>query len=584
MSPRVLAVTSDGAPGSVITPILAALEASGLEVVAVDVGRAGSSGDGAMGRFVRAIAGEFADRRLERLLHEEPADVTLAFEPATIRSLTAIRDASGRPAPVVAVVGDLAPEPGWAGTTADRYLAVDDHAAVALADRGIPGERVIPVGPMVTHAFVQAASRPRSALRERFKITSGAVVLVRVAGLGYELTQQIALQLSLVEREATYIFDAGDDSEAATALRRQVPTLELSAKLFGRASDAPVYWRAADVVVARPSLASASRALCLGARFVALLDDQKRDERRASAVARRQLGAVASSPLLLSSSLETALQQSGTALEGLDGAGNVADITFLIGSQREEVLREGRAEARASTRQRVDSAAAYAEAREREAKAAGDLEDLSGGLGDLGEHGDGPAGADPVARTELDELASELRQRMTQVERIALDAQGRAARADKLAAAKNKAGDESGASAATRTADAERTRMHEALRELAELQQELSTLASARAAAPDAAGSSGASAGSSRARTRSRRGGGTGTRAPRQSVDDLLDQLKREAARGGASSGATGAGSSAKTGGGRSKKSSTRGRAPGSSVDDELAALKRKMQNQKRRK
>jgi hypothetical protein len=59
-----------------------------------------------------------------------------AFDPFTTAALTTARDAVTNPAPVIGVVGELEPGRGWGETNADRVCAIDDHAAVALAEAG----------------------------------------------------------------------------------------------------------------------------------------------------------------------------------------------------------------------------------------------------------------------------------------------------------------------------------------------------------------------------------------------------------------------------------------------------------------
>ncbi|HWM87806.1 MAG TPA: hypothetical protein VNO33_18255, partial [Kofleriaceae bacterium] len=273
--PSVLVVTSSGAPPAVVTPVLAALDAHGLTVRAIDVGRVGTRASGAAWRMLRAIVGELAERRLLRELAQNPPDVAIAFDPTSAAALAAVRDQADAPAPVVAVVPELEPQgEEWGAATADRYLTVDDHAAVALADGGVDGGRVLPVGPFCPLPYAQAGREARADLRARFKLPVGdPVVLVEVAGLGYDTTSQLALQLSLTGQRASYLFAAGDDADAATALRRQVPTLGLRAKLFGHTTDSPLLWRAADVVVARPRPSAVAKAMAVGARMVAFAPD-----------------------------------------------------------------------------------------------------------------------------------------------------------------------------------------------------------------------------------------------------------------------------------------------------------------------
>jgi len=168
-----------------VTPVLAALEASGLKVRAIDVGRVGSRSDGTLDRVMRAIVGELAERRLARELGSYPPDVVVAFDPGSTTALTLARDSATKPAPVVAVIDALAPESEWASTDADRFLVVDDEAAYALTSHGVEGARILPIGAVCEAAFAAAAKESRAALRTRFKVGSDRpVVLVEVSGLG----------------------------------------------------------------------------------------------------------------------------------------------------------------------------------------------------------------------------------------------------------------------------------------------------------------------------------------------------------------------------------------------------------------
>jgi hypothetical protein len=163
-----------------------------------------------------------------------PPDVAIAFVPHSAIALTSARDALLSPVPVIAVVGELEPSQAWSQSDADRFVAVDDIAAVALADAGVEGDRILVVGAIGERAFADAATHDRTSLRTRFKL-GGKTALVEVAGLGGELTGQLSLQLSLLDASSaiTFLFDAGSDADAAAVLRRQVPALGLRGKLFG---------------------------------------------------------------------------------------------------------------------------------------------------------------------------------------------------------------------------------------------------------------------------------------------------------------------------------------------------------------
>ena len=170
---QILVVTSAGAPAAAVVPVLAAIEAAGMRVRAIDLGGAGGGGGGVADRVRRALLGEGAERRLRRELELSPPDAAVVFDPHAALALTVVRDQSQNPAPVVAVVGDLEPGAAWAQTDADRFAAVDELAAVALADAGVEGERILIVGAIGERAFADAGALDRGALRQRFKLAAG---------------------------------------------------------------------------------------------------------------------------------------------------------------------------------------------------------------------------------------------------------------------------------------------------------------------------------------------------------------------------------------------------------------------------
>lgn len=560
-TPRVLVVTSTGASTGAVTPILAALEATELQVRAIDIGRAGSRTDGVFDWVMKPFASDFAERRLVSEMKERPPDVAVTFDAMATSMLTSVRDEAARPAPVVAVVSDLEPGQDWAATDADRYLTIDAQAAVTLADLGIDGARVLPIGAICELAFATAGKHDKKALRDKFNLGQRQVVLLHVEGLGYELAAQLILQLSLIETKALFLFDAGTDADAAAALRRQVPTLGLDAKLFGETEDAPLLWRTADIIVAKPTDSNVARAFVLGAFLISFMPD---DNRRpvATAMEERRRGTIANNALLLSSALEPWLgkRRKEDRLVGHDGAGTVADIAWIVAEERAEVLEERHAAARASTHARVNAAAGAAEAAARTSAAAGGLEDLGGGGGgifgdDLGADNDAPS-AEELAR-----LKAEVDARLNQIHKTVNEAQKSADRwAARAKQARNK-GDHDLARKADRQSDRERARMHAALAEMAQMKSEVARLeeAAARAAqAPPRRSTSG--------KRRSQAGYSGGE--PVGSVDDELSRMKRNSRRDLE---------------GELRNMKKQRAKKNASLDDELAALKRKMQNKKKR-
>jgi hypothetical protein len=567
--PQVLVVTSAGAPPGAVVPVLAAIEAAGMRVRAIDLGGAGGGGGGVADRVRRALLGEGAERRLRRELELSPPDAAVVFDPHAALALTVVRDQALNPAPVVAIVDELEPAAAWAQTDADRFAAVDELAAVALADAGVEGDRILIVGAIGERASADAAAADRAALRGRFKLApaGGAhkVALVEVAGLGAEATGQLALQLSLLDGSdrITFLFDAAGDVDAAAVLRRQVPALGLRGKLFGATPDAALYWRTADVVLARPRPEVVARVQLLGARLVALIDDTVSGGAKvAAALEARGRAIPAKGLLLLASALEAALRGGGPPPTP-DGGDNIADIVAAVAADRRGVIDERRAAAQAATRGRVRAASAAAQAAAAVTAMPGELEDLGGE----------PAFTEDVHvpdATEVSRLRAEVEQRKAEMTRSMMAARDAATSLAEQATAARARGALDEASQLDRRADAERARMHALLAELATLERELAELERVRRAAAEAPRPPPRAATASSSSSSSGLGAEDFAPPPRaRSIDDALNDLKKRA--GAAPSSPTGRGKPASAPPSSSSSSGPR------DVDDELAALKRKM-------
>ncbi len=559
-SPSVLVVTSAVCESTTVAYVLAALEANGTTIRVYD---AAAGEAGAIGWVLRTIGGESPHHKLQEEITATRPDVAIVFDAGTATILGEVRRNCAHSFPIVAVTSELSPNEGWSHCDADRFFVVDDEAAVCLEDHGVSGQSILPVGGIGELRYVEAAQSPQSALKKRFGI-SGQVALVRVDGLGQDASSQLALQLSLVKTPITYLFDAGDDRDAAASLRSQVPMLGMKAKLFGDTDDAPLYWRCADVIVASPSILAVNRAFALTTPLVCMSPKNAREISRAEGLETRGVGAIAGNPLMVGAVLERLLKASPKfALKtGLDGAQIIADSTWVIASQRREIVEEVVTAQRAGRAGQVEEATEYADWVATTATPAGDLEDLGGG----GVRGSSRTSSVPPRPDlgKLMRLQEEIGLRKDRVTRTIADAQQQSAKWDRERSKAETLDNKRMAEKAERNADLERARMHSALGEMSDLAAEEKKLVAAILAAksapppvqappPEVSSSAGEEDRSTRPRVR-------------LSVEDELERLRRSSA-------------SAPPRKRRTPKKKSRARA---GVDDELAALKRKMAKKRR--
>jgi hypothetical protein len=338
----------------------------------------------------------------------------------------------------------------------------------------------------------------------------------------------------------------------------------LRAKLFGTTQDAALLWRSADVIVARARAEVVARTLLVGGKLVALVDDAVANSARlAAALENRKRAIPAKGLLFVSSALDGAFAGSPPSPTG-DGSENIADIVYAVATDKRGIIDERRAAAQAATRDRVRAASAATQAAAAATAMPGDLEDLGGGSSS--------AFVDDTAipdAAELARLRAEVEKRKAEMTKSMMAARDTAnSLAEQAKAARGKGATDEAAQLDKR-ADAERARMHALLGELATLETELAELERVRKNVGDIP----------KARPSARPSGADPVDdvrpPPAPSIDDALRDLKSRA--GGPN--ATGTKSTPKPSGGSGSKGK-----PASTVDDELAALKKKMQSNPKQK
>ncbi|MGE0786885.1 MAG: hypothetical protein AB7S26_14530 [Sandaracinaceae bacterium] len=209
----------------------------------------------------------------------------------------------------------------WAGLGAewdgelDADLVLLPHDALrAEAQRlGVPARRCAVVGPIAPYGFAVPTEAERAALREERGLAADrSVVVVRAAALAEIDLSPALVQLSLVDRKVSWLFDVGSDVELARALRRHVHGYDLDAFMFADGDEAPPAYRCADAVLARLDGPEARRALGVGASLVCV-PPRSVDLRVAHLLESDGVAAFADAPATLAVTLESALGEAALA-------------------------------------------------------------------------------------------------------------------------------------------------------------------------------------------------------------------------------------------------------------------------------
>lgn len=260
-------------------------------------------------------------------LQLERAEVAVVLDPA---SLEVARRAS---VPKVVVLWPFL-SGAWEGELEADLVLVSHEVLVHDAVRaGVSRRRVVVVGPVAPDGW--AASEDREALLEARELDGERpVVVVRADALDRDDLAPGLVQLSLVSRDAQWLFDVGRDPELARALRRHVPGYGLDARMFADGEEALACYQAADLVLGRFDGAEAARAFAVGAGLVSM-PPRRAQARLAHVVETSRLAAIADAAPTLAVTLDAALAPAALetgrqVAEKLDAANGVARVVAEV--------------------------------------------------------------------------------------------------------------------------------------------------------------------------------------------------------------------------------------------------------------
>jgi len=185
-------------------------------------------------------------------------------------------------------------------------------------------------------------------IRTRFGLdpAQGQILMVVAEGVDHHRLDRLMFQVSLVDRPVQPIFYTGDDSAAATTLRKAAGKYGVMARMFGRVDNLEEFYAACDLVLAEVSNPLIYPLLALDKPVV--LFDTDIDTRPVGAFLRDEGAAVLMPDVLrLGAELEgllnepdelARLRDGARAVVDQEGAIRVADVLEAIAKDREALL------------------------------------------------------------------------------------------------------------------------------------------------------------------------------------------------------------------------------------------------------
>ena len=195
----------------------------------------------------------YAERLLGEIRRFRP-DLIVCTHIFSAQAVTFLRKRRGLAAPAAGVATDYTCIPFWEESALDGYVIPSPALAGEFAARGVPAEKLVPIGIPVRPEFLTRA--PKEEARRSFGLTAPHIFLVMGGSMGYGDIDRTAKALAAAVPDSQTVVLCGTNEKLwrrMAALRNVLPM-----RYTGRVG---VLMDAADVVLTKPGGLSSTEAV-----------------------------------------------------------------------------------------------------------------------------------------------------------------------------------------------------------------------------------------------------------------------------------------------------------------------------------
>lgn len=203
---------------------------------------------------------------LDRYLKEHPVDAIVMPHLYPAETITRMRR-KGMSLPLtVAVMTDYTCIPFWEETDCDYYVTPHERLHRACVRRGLPEEKLIPLGIPVSRAFSQEISREEARARLGLSLDEKYLLVVGGSMGAGDLEKLVDYLLKESDRERILII-CGSNEKMEQKLKKQYGG-ETRVRVKGFTSRMPLYLKACDLVFTKPGGLTSTEAAVAGIPLV----------------------------------------------------------------------------------------------------------------------------------------------------------------------------------------------------------------------------------------------------------------------------------------------------------------------------
>lgn len=215
---------------------------------------------------ITALISNAVTKKLIEFVQAFNPDIIIGTHSFACVVMTILREKGIISCPLIGIVTDFTVHPFWESTELDRYVIPDRLLSYQMNKKGIPTDKLLPIGIPVKKAF--SVKMDKQEARERLGIADKKTLLVMMGSMGYGNIKEALTEIDSFEADFQVIIVCGSNEKLKSFVDETEWTKDV--RSYGFVNNVDVLMDASDIILTKPGGLTTSEAFAKGLPLIAM--------------------------------------------------------------------------------------------------------------------------------------------------------------------------------------------------------------------------------------------------------------------------------------------------------------------------
>ena len=215
---------------------------------------------------VTAILSKLVSKKLSAFVKRFNPDLIIGTHSYAGVVMSILRERGAADCPLIGVVTDFTVHPFWESTRLDYYVLPDKRLTYEMVKKGIPEEKILPIGIPVRSSFENKI--PQEAARRELNLADKKTILVMMGSMGYGNIKKPLIAIDETDEDFQVLCICGQNARMKRAIDKYPWHKDIFA--YGFIENIDLMMDASDIIVSKPGGLTSSEAFAKGLPMIVM--------------------------------------------------------------------------------------------------------------------------------------------------------------------------------------------------------------------------------------------------------------------------------------------------------------------------